>query len=549
VFQLSLRRKEDVVFSHKFEFLARLSFHYKYLLLSAINQSINQSHRIPQFNMSRKSKAKQSDGFKASKKMKVSEENVDVVLTEEEVDEGPWDGIRVIGGEDDDEEVLCRSDGCGNKATATWASQKTGDEWDMCDKCQLEDFGECFTGTAGTKTEAAIADMPPPSPKPMDEDKNEETLVDPATPDTHDPTNHLSSESKVADKTEESQMKEHEGKPHDSPHAATANPSLDEVAAPNEVPPPTVSDDSSPSESPSVASSDDIGGKYHDTPPSPSTSTVTPAPAITQTQDDSTMVDGNEDSSEDAAAEDEEDEGQYDLKKILSLQDLMKDDTICCSQDACGGLPAFGMYINSIDPKDRWYYCLDCQQNDFGGWPSIEELPIKHLEPEHCRVMARKCSSRKNPPMPAFPSNSLSPKGKPNTTNAATSTANFVTPPPNSLGSKEHSSGGGPVAKANTAGKTKALEIHKKWLEAAQAMGGKDVRIVVGKPAAKKLIFDFLYDAFQPMNITQIYKVRQINHRQSLAVVSNKILLAVAHRLSPSKYDCRASRRLFLRSS
>ena len=31
---------------------------------------------------------------------------------------------------------------------------------------------------------------------------------------------------------------------------------------------------------------------------------------------------------------------------------------------------------------------------------------------------------------------------------------------------------------------------------------------MVSKPAAKKMVFDMLNDAFRPMNITDIYKVR-----------------------------------------
>ena len=48
-----------------------------------------------------------------------------------------------------------------------------------------------------------------------------------------------------------------------------------------------------------------------------------------------------------------------------------------------------------------------------------------------------------------------------------------------------------------------ALAMHRKWQEAA---GGKDARIVVSKAAAKKLIYDLLYDTFGVMNITDIYK-------------------------------------------
>jgi len=49
------------------------------------------------------------------------------------------------------------------------------------------------------------------------------------------------------------------------------------------------------------------------------------------------------------------------------------------------------------------------------------------------------------------------------------------------------------------------MAIHRKWQAAAEQMGGPDARIVVDKKAAKKLVFDLLYDAFCPMNITQIH--------------------------------------------
>ena len=57
----------------------------------------------------------------------------------------------------------------------------------------------------------------------------------------------------------------------------------------------------------------------------------------------------------------------------------------------------------------------------------------------------------------------------------------------------------------------RALAMHRKWQVAAESMGGRSARIVFSKPAAKKLIFDLLYEAFCPMNITQIYKVSDAN--------------------------------------
>jgi len=241
-------------------------------------------------------------------------------------------------------------------------------------------------------------------------------------------------------------------------------------------------------------------------------------PALAVTQDDNAMeVDGEDDG-------DDDDEGQYDLKKVLTLEELQQEDTICCSQDGCG-LPAFGLYVNNANPRDRWFYCLDCQEADFEGWPPIEELPVKYMSPEHVRVMASKCSTLKNPGMPAFPE-SLSPKGK-SATSAATSSANsnpnFVTPPPNDLVQSKS------IGPAKATGKQKALEVHKKWLEAAQSMGGVGARIVVSKPHAKKLIFDYLYDEFKPMNITQIYKGLK-------AVVPQPVLNACLQEMVPDQF-------------
>ena len=482
--------------------------------------------------MARKSKAssKQVDDTvtaKASnKKRKVSDGTAVVAAPEVkdkamvvEEDSGPWDGIRVIG---ESETVACRV--CEAKATGTWDSHATGDQWDMCDKCQMEDFGEDFQG--GKDAEPAAGEE-------TDTKKNPHvTMENVQTDDQVEETAAMDSLEKTASCNDSSSRESlaTEKDPSMSASSLSANPK--DIA--------TVSEDSSPSEAPSVASSDE------DDLPAAQTGMVIPptqgdtpmADAVKQgkdaegnevdvippTQDDTPMADavkqGKDAEGNEVAEDDEEDEGQYDLKKILSLQDIDKDDAILCSQDC--DLAAFGLYVNSANPKDRWYYCLDCQENDFDGWPPLEELPVKYLDPEHLRVMAQKCSHGKDPSMPVFSappieslSCSLSPKAEPNT--IAVTTANFVTPPPTSLaGSKEASTlpsslvnskpvGGG--AKANVSRNAKALELHKKWLETAQAMGGKEARIVVAKPAAKKLIFDFLYDAFQPMNITQIYKV------------------------------------------
>lgn len=439
--------------------------------------------------MGRKSKQASSstDGGSKKKKMKVSEENMEkevpTIEDEEDVDEGPWDGTRVIGSS---EGIPCHSNGCNANATATWVSQKTNDKWDMCDKCQLEDFGECYTGE---ENQDEVEEETLDSTK---DDGDMENVEEPPTVQDSNDGAGATPELREAAATAG-------GAKDTSADTAPSSPNKDNRAR--------VSEASVRSDSPSIDSSNEMNEQKGTD------------PVITQTQDEIPMA-GASVQAEDAQEEEEEDEGQYDLIKILSADDILNMG-ICCSQDC--GLSAFGLYVNNADTKDRWYYCLDCQEDDFDGWPPLEELPVKYLHPDHLGIISNNCSSRKNPPMPIFASSlvgddassTLSPKpGKQKTAAATTtSTANFVTPPPTSLsapGSKETSLVHSKTvdSKENVTRNTKAMEAHRKWLEAAQAMGGIEARIVVSKPAAKKLIFDCLQDAFRPMNITQIYKVR-----------------------------------------
>lgn len=148
---------------------------------------------------------------------------------------------------------------------------------------------------------------------------------------------------------------------------------------------------------------------------------------------------------------------------------------------------------------------------------------------EHKDALIDKCSKYKDAAMPVF---SESPaKGE---TALSTALANTITPPPNSgvfaTQNKDPNKGKSTITPipaamelesqkpdaikkpAASAKPSKAqLEIHRKWQAAAEAAGGSDTRIVLSKPAAKKIIYDFLYDAFRPMNITEIHKVRSKN--------------------------------------
>jgi hypothetical protein len=174
-----------------------------------------------------------------------------------------------------------------------------------------------------------------------------------------------------------------------------------------------------------------------------------------------------------------EDEEKWDIQKIISMEELMREGTIKCSAETCS-LAAAALYC-STNLKEKWYSCLDCQLSDFGGWPEkLEDIPIKYMTNEHKKLMAKKCSRLSCPTFPKFP------KREKDLASSAINEGKDV----------EHKQGQPSV---------EALEIHRKWQAAAEAMGGPDARIIVEKKKAKKIIFALLYDSFRPMNITQIF--------------------------------------------
>lgn len=153
---------------------------------------------------------------------------------------------------------------------------------------------------------------------------------------------------------------------------------------------------------------------------------------------------------------------------------------------------------------------------------------------DHKRTLIEHCSKYKDCAMPSF---ACSPTKDCN--NHINRSSNTITPPPVSgiLGQRQDKSmGNHGTVTPDTAddmmveGKKKApadlkpskaqLEIHRKWQAAAEAAGGQSARIVLQKATAKKIIFDFLFDAFCPMNITEIHKVCPTNHCSLVSHIS-----------------------------
>jgi hypothetical protein len=148
---------------------------------------------------------------------------------------------------------------------------------------------------------------------------------------------------------------------------------------------------------------------------------------------------------------------------------------------------------------------------------------VKHMTHEHQKALIEHCSKYKDCAMPIF---ALSPTKDGISSTIINHSANTITPLP-ILGNLEQqqeqhilgrqcidvalSSDTSMISNKKPSTELKPskaqLEIHRKWQAAAEAEGGSNARIVLYKPTAKKMIFEFLFDAFRPMNITEIYKV------------------------------------------
>ena len=182
-------------------------------------------------------------------------------------------------------------------------------------------------------------------------------------------------------------------------------------------------------------------------------------------------------------------EESFDLSQIVPLEKLLGN-PVKCHDEGCN-LPACSIYTSSIDPK-KWYYCIDCQERDFDGWPSSNDLPCDYLEPEHFQTIVTKCSKKRNPAMPRFSSHCVTPLPKPPyPSTGIASTSQEVT-------------GGKKSTKFSAA----ALARHEKWQADAKKLGVN--RIIVKKEEAKIVIFDTLYDAFCPMSINDMYTVSTV---------------------------------------
>jgi hypothetical protein len=356
-----------------------------------------------------------------------------------------WDMVRAIPTAE--EQIQCRNEGCTDQAVATWASNNDpNDMWDICEKCQLKECGGWPEGVSPIEYSTTTSSHDVSLDADADAAAADEVDVDTA------PTG-------ITTTADNSTIKD-----DDSSATAVAIKSVDETV------------DLPKNDTASEESKDG-----NDTPPQ-----------------DVTTTDEVEDEYKDD--DEDDDDESFDLRQIISLQRLLSGPPLCSGGDngECS-LPSCSVWTSNKNPKDKWYYCIDCQKQDFGGWPPAKEMPCDRLEPEHLKVIAEKCSKKKNPVMPVL-------------TRCITPLPNSPKPP-KGVASQVVARGGktGTAASSKNGGKPKklskeALGVRAKWLEVAKKNGG--TRLILEHTEAKKAIFDTLFDAFQPMNFNDIYKVR-----------------------------------------
>jgi len=202
-------------------------------------------------------------------------------------------------------------------------------------------------------------------------------------------------------------------------------------------------------------------------------------------------------------AETEDEDESFDLSQIISLDRLLTSAPLCSGGDTVQcSLPACSVWISKQDPKKKWYYCIDCQERDFGGWPPAAEMPCSRLEPEHLRIITQKCSQKKNPAVPIL-TRCITPL--PNSPQPPKGVASQVV-----CGKKKVPVKGTAVTASKNDGKKKkasagAVACHEKWLGIAIKYGGS--RVIIDKKVAKKAIFGTLFDAFKPVNFNDLYKL------------------------------------------
>lgn len=415
----------------------------------------------------RSSKATVADTSKEVTKKVSNEENATILDAGNENDR-EWNMLRVTA-DDNNGTTLCKNDGCEQPAVATWVNKNEfQDERPLCETCQEKEHGGLPNGSSMMS-------------------------VDPITSKSNvlvESTKNATTETPTNVKQEEDTAMDVDIKEEST--STTANVKMEDSTVQEEE---QELDATSTTTTTSSADNDQVMEECDDT------------------------QDKDQDASAPSGSHNNDDEDEeWELKEILSSESITTK-SIKCHTEECK-LLACCIYVSSTS-REKWYSCIDCQVTDFGGWPPLEELPVKSLGKNHMQLLVDKCSKKKRPAMPAFDDDdddSCSPMRD----SAQGDKTNTITPLQQaSKGSKVTPT---PAAKQDTKKKAKQSAImmkkHQEWQEAANKAGGG--RIVVNKEQAKPLIFQMLYDKMKPMNITQIFTVRVLSRICAFCVPSNK---------------------------
>ena len=89
---------------------------------------------------------------------------------------------------------------------------------------------------------------------------------------------------------------------------------------------------------------------------------------------------------------DEAEEELWELKEIMTAADLAKSKAKQCNTENCP-LVACSAWASNLSPNEYWYACVDCQLNDFEGFPPLNELPVEYLSEENRKLILEKCTN------------------------------------------------------------------------------------------------------------------------------------------------------------
>ena len=249
-----------------------------------------------------------------------------------------WDLTRVLDpkNKNDEEAIVCMTEGCSSKAVAAWVSNLEPDtEWLCCEECQANDFGGWPDNVQKPHMSADAPTIDTPSTKTYpDKEQVDDELPQKKDGDSQDP----SEQNPVATTDAAGAL------PQDAPKSTASTPET--TVEPQETSHPDKTKQTLEAEA---------------TPP----------------QTDAMVVEPDEPPVE-----------AWELKKIMSVDELQQKDPVKCCTEGCTLLAAC-VYFSSLDPDTPWSSCLDCQVRRRLSHSDAHTLDVYHV---CCPYILSQCS-------------------------------------------------------------------------------------------------------------------------------------------------------------